>query len=524
MDESSVARPLPPSDEERNGYFYGLPSRPRLVARTSTELWVFQQDQFPIHKRLRTVADHAVVDLWNNSDGPLRQEILAALDGIDWTAVDILRVGYERDNTSSGRSFDSPVTLLISVKPDSTPFNKAYDTVTECLRILEQFLIFDMQVEMKEGDYICCAPYTIETPSLQVPQFSAEPLVAGDRFGAPFSEYLGISIALSERAEHEGTKCLYLRCGNKVYALTCRHVVFPPSEDNKEYRHATDTQRCIIQPGKTTFDKLQQHLGREIESLDASIDLMKLYRNRPDPEADRRQIQNFEAEKDELQNWQATVDAFKDPAARIFGHIAFSPPFSVGLTEYGGKRLRDWALIELDQSKHATPLSLLQNRVVLGASAGNTILRHATGWSQLIRTFSLSGDTALLWGTIPEHKMRDSQTRTPDGDRGLFMIKVGRTTGLTTGIANMVTSVTRRPYQDQVFFSEEWCVIGNNNAPFSKKGDSGSAVFDLQGRVGGMLTGGIGDKLKGIPDTTYVTPIKWLLEDAKVYGYDVQVM
>lgn len=33
---SSESRPLPPSGEERQGYFYDLLSGPKLVARTST--------------------------------------------------------------------------------------------------------------------------------------------------------------------------------------------------------------------------------------------------------------------------------------------------------------------------------------------------------------------------------------------------------------------------------------------------------------------------------------------------------
>lgn len=59
---------------------------------------------------------------------------------------------------------------------------------------------------------------------------------------------------------------------------------------------------------------------------------------------------------------------------------------------------------------------------------------------------------------------------------------------------------------------------------FSRKGNSGSFVFNLQGRIGGILTGGVGDKGRGISDTTYVTPIEWLLEDMKVHGYDVQLV
>jgi len=49
--------------------------------------------------------------------------------------------------------------------------------------------------------------------------------------------------------------------------------------------------------------------------------------------------------------------------------------------------------------------------------------------------------------------------------------------------------------------------------PFSNKGDSGSIVFDLKGRIGGMITAGAG--LTDRTDTTYVTPMVWLLHDFK---------
>ena len=49
--------------------------------------------------------------------------------------------------------------------------------------------------------------------------------------------------------------------------------------------------------------------------------------------------------------------------------------------------------------------------------------------------------------------------------------------------------------------------------PFSVKGDSGAIVFDLKGRIGGIMTAGTG--LTERVDTTYVTPMDWLLSDIK---------
>lgn len=40
MARHDVPVAVPPSFEEQVGYYYGLPSRPKLVARSSTDPWV----------------------------------------------------------------------------------------------------------------------------------------------------------------------------------------------------------------------------------------------------------------------------------------------------------------------------------------------------------------------------------------------------------------------------------------------------------------------------------------------------
>lgn len=49
--------------------------------------------------------------------------------------------------------------------------------------------------------------------------------------------------------------------------------------------------------------------------------------------------------------------------------------------------------------------------------------------------------------------------------------------------------------------------------PFSRAGDSGSCIWDMAGRVAGILTSGTGAEDEEINDTTYATPIEWLLKD-----------
>jgi hypothetical protein len=59
--------------------------------------------------------------------------------------------------------------------------------------------------------------------------------------------------------------------------------------------------------------------------------------------------------------------------------------------------------------------------------------------------------------------------------------------------------------------SKEWCVLSSISKPFSEPGDSGSVIFDLKGRIGGIMSSGMG-LIKSV-DTTYATPMDWLLND-----------
>lgn len=116
------------------------------------------------------------------------------------------------------------------------------------------------------------------------------------------------------------------------------------------------------------------------------------------------------------------------------------------------------------------------------------------------------------------------------GDPAILVAKHGMRTGFTVGFATGIKSLTRQPTDDQEFQSEEWCIIGQKQyehgcrEDFSDKGDSGSCVWDLEGRIGGMLFGGNGSARNGAFDISYATPMEWLLDYIKAHGYDVELV
>ena len=126
-----------------------------------------------------------------------------------------------------------------------------------------------------------------------------------------------------------------------------------------------------------------------------------------------------------------------------------------------------------------------------------------------------------LIGTITDDLMRNPDMWDSDGEPCLLVVKNGNATGTTIGRANGVFSIVRDYSNDMSIHqtSMEWGIInyGSESEAFSEPGDSGSAIANIRGRIGGMLTGGSGEGMSS--DMTYATPFWWLLERIKANGF-----
>lgn len=92
----------------------------------------------------------------------------------------------------------------------------------------------------------------------------------------------------------------------------------------------------------------------------------------------------------------------------------------------------------------------------------------------------------------------------------LLVRKSGRTTGLTEGVVRIVRfDVFDVEYDQGMVRIDDIMVIENVDGPFSKPGDSGSAIVDAQGRVIGLLFG-------GSDVVTFAIPIRRVLRRFKV--------
>jgi hypothetical protein len=124
-------------------------------------------------------------------------------------------------------------------------------------------------------------------------------------------------------------------------------------------------------------------------------------------------------------------------------------------------------------------------------------------------------------GTITDDLMRNPDMWDSDDEPCLLVVKSGNATGTTIGRANGVFSIVRDYFTDMSVnqTSMEWAIINydSKSEVFSEPGDSGSAIADIRGRIGGMITGSSG--MMDSSDMTYATPFWWLLRRIRANGF-----
>lgn len=479
--------PQRPSQEEASLYYHGLPSSPRLIARSGRDKFVGPKSRWDDRHRkwLARVGDHAIAGLWHS--GLLMQDVIRILSirDIRWTAVDILRLGRNPEAEET----EETVTMLISVEPGSTPWVNSQVAVNDCKDRLKELRILDVEVEMKEAVVITTAPPGLPSPihvdtdpSQQMPpKLAADVDPSGYPMEFHLTEFLGTSISSADQdVNSHGTKGLYLRSRStgQVYALTSRHAIYGTT------RHPDPPRVDVIQPSDEAL--------RTLSSM--------RYEGDPLPPLARLGV-----------------------ADRVIGSAVCAPKPAphTKVDGQGSKRtpgfLCDWALVALDQSKFTTPLDQLTSRVYTGAEFGrevNGVTREERArpgadvrtLPLMCRREGLDGYTMRLQGL-----MRES---------GLVVMKQGAGTGFTVGVVNELVSMRNRGVEGACV---DWAVITERDAcrPFSGYGDSGACVFDTDGRVGGMITGGSGRD--GRVDVTYFTPLCRLLGEIQRHGYDVDM-
>jgi len=335
------------SKQEATFYYSGLTSNPLLVYRTGTTPWKppTGPEAYRVLKEVKPVFSHKIATVW----GDLGPKVCSCLDsavGVTWTSVDVVRfaiVGKE----------PGPPVLWIGVIPQSLSCKDAHAAAVGCQELLKSHEITDVEVEFRES------VFTRSTGPKLLKSTSRNP-TAGVR--CPLTPALGLRIAVRATPYTEGTGALYISDGrdsDKVYILSARHVVFPPNAASNELYHhkdASQPRREVLLPGHKVFQTLLKSTKAKIRELGIMVDYheRQLDNLKENDEVKRTRIEaklekEEEAFKAVLQFHGETTRDWSDEDQRVLGHIAYSPPITVGTgTE---SYTEDWALIELDRNK-----------------------------------------------------------------------------------------------------------------------------------------------------------------------------
>ncbi|KAJ1301764.1 hypothetical protein OPQ81_008993 [Rhizoctonia solani] len=502
------------SELEATTYYAGLPSNPKLVARTGETPWKppTGPEAYRVIKELRTVGNHALLKVWEDK---LALDIHKVLDmmEVNWTSTDVVRIG------KAGESLP-PVVLWIGVVPGSLSTNDGFIVASQCRECLEAFNITDVEVEIRESVVTCLAG-----PKLLEATYSSDPTV---EIREPLTTTLGFPISAVSTHWTEGTSGFFIAEGGKkkrLLLVTARHVVLPDMSNNMllAYKSNAQPRHRIMLFGHDGFANYLGSIQTKIEHTEMMIE--HLHDRIRGVEGDTSPTARMERKEVQAQLDKAigAVDALKTfkletstqwatPESRIIGFVVLSPPIDVGVGSEG--YTDDWAIIEIDPSK-TDETNFKGNFIDLGTHISPPIFTNMMYPDRRNPpSFKYPSNRLLkLQGTISDKEMRHPAALDHHGEPCLMVIKRGHATGLTIGRANNVVSYVRMCYGTaNAKTSKEWAILPQNSksGPFSAKGDSGSVIVDGLGRIGGLLTGGAG--ATDSPDITYATPISFLLK------------
>ncbi|TFY70698.1 hypothetical protein EVG20_g2313 [Dentipellis fragilis] len=513
----------PPSEKESIFYYAGLPSGPRLVARSGTVSWSEPtgMEAYRVIRMLHPVGDHAVKEVWEDN---LALKLHALLDSMEvkWTSTDVVRIGNAEEPYKS-----APVILWIGVTPASLSGADGVVVASKCKELLVvEYSITDVDVEIRQSIVARSAGPKL----LQTGRRSFDPTREAS---IPLTSTLGLPICAQSTPSTEGTGGFFITEGEnteRLLLVSARHVVFPPDEDeNKHFERKDDSQRRynVTLFGDAAFNNYLNDIKTRIRGQGYEVDYQE------------QRLEGAEEEK-ELEDAQSKLKSAKKsierlnslsqdisthwttPENRILGHVVLSPPIKFGAGSSSEGYTEDWAVIEIDASKidasnfdgNAIDLGPYTDMAKFVGMMNPTYRRdHPFKYphSHLLR----------LTGTIPDEEMRYPPILDPDEGPYTKVIKRSSTSGLSVGRANDVFSYARYYDDDSLRTkaSKEWAILpfdSSTSRPFSEMGDSGSVVVDCHGRMGGLLTGGAGktDDL----DLTYATPVNFLLKCIEACG------
>ncbi|WWC95326.1 hypothetical protein V866_002187 [Kwoniella sp. B9012] len=529
----------PPTDLKQDaGYYHGIPSNPKLLARSRGDDWVQPRSKFdigfPEPKVLASInPSHPIKAIW---ELPLGNELLQMLDRTLPTAnsVDILKVCYAFEVDSA-----NPV-VWIGVTPDTITSTRAKAAVRACKALLDKHGMLDVEVEIKESIVYPLANNRLYDP-MDLP-------VATQDVTRRFSASSGLAITTRAKPFTFGSSAFFVRDqldkNNTIMLLTGQHVVSGSTNVNGYNTHLSlplDKKGNLRPRLKGTDAQSQIDEARPTEVVVINADIIKQAQSELRKMV-RRKLSQVEKEKiavdaaltpDRLERAQINLqgakldykqmketeshlsDSWFQPNNNALGRVLCFPErrFNFGQIGY----TQDFGVIELD--KKLLPQTI-HNVLDLSSDAAYDYADYAS-------------EAPSLAIPDPGFLRIQGMLNETDMNGNLSVIYRGAKSGLKRGLSMSVRSMVKTYGEDGIkstdhtkCWSREWpitAITEDHSIPFCQPGDSGSGVITRDGRAGGILTGGSGNGLgpeeRGCIDVTYVTPIYWILERMKEQGF-----
>ena len=146
---------------ESKHFYYGIPSKPRLVARSSPDVGLQSTgpEVYLLPKESSPIRLHPLREIWEATVGSNMVGYLNSKE-VKWTSLDPIRMGYASEPSP-------PAIIWIGVVPGSLTAEKGIEVAIHCRSILSAHEI-DVHVEIRESMDIrsaCPNAYNVTTES-----------------------------------------------------------------------------------------------------------------------------------------------------------------------------------------------------------------------------------------------------------------------------------------------------------------------------------------------------------------------
>jgi len=464
-----------------------------------------------------SIGDHPIVGVFDDRIcGPLLQEFAAT----KWAYISVVRLGYPGQGPS-----ECPATIIVAVRPHTLDTDGAAKILRSTTHWLYAFPeLHDVAVEIIEADV---SPYA-DNKSFQVPNGGTPdefdfytPTVDADghvaRLGPSIDEAfrtipaMGTSLG-SDHSGKVGTLGAYVALHTpgkyERMALTCHHVLSgklrsvqsPPPKDLGELTQPTTTgsrtavpapggaHLPINSPSSSDMSLYKAAIKKTIKEDENCTDLTLLQLK-----AGLGVLGGPRKQQLALKELRLEMNRMRDKGLSDFSNHLGTTYCTSGITTPLTKDdwIMDWGLVKLSATRSSYLASACKS--TCGYDQFSLYAEAASHLPSGDQVEAISKPGGIV---VPLEQIKGSLNRR--------VFKCGRTTGKTEGILNSVNTTVNMKYEfddgtTEIVVGKALLVVSPPQSPklwcglpiaFGHEGDSGSLVFDHQGKVLGMYFGG----------------------------------